>query len=128
MKEIIVDSEYKLLEKMIDIALILKLPEKYMLLPRQKEFIIYTILISHKGLPLESKEMVSEISKKMGIKNADVYNYRKILKDKGWLNQTMTGFSLPPFLNFSKKSLPKTLNLNYRIVLDDNTQREKDNK
>lgn len=103
--------------KIIDLAILLKLPEKYHLFPREKEFLVNTILLSNEGLPLEGGLMVKEICSRLGLKKADVYNYRRILKSKGWLMQTINGFELLPFLDFSKKQIPSTLNVNYILKL-----------
>lgn len=117
MKIIKLESEYDMIIKIIEVALLLKLPAKYSLLPREKEFLANTILLDNKGILLESKEMVNEICIKMEIKKPDVYNYRNILKKKGWLMQTTTGFELLPFLNFSNKKIPSVLNLNYTLKI-----------
>ena len=103
--------------KIIEMALLLKLPSKYFLLPREKEFLANTIVLSNEGIPIEGREMVLRICKEMGVKKADVYNYRNILKKKGWLMQTTTGFELIPFLDFSKKKIPSVLNVNYRLKI-----------
>lgn len=104
--------------KMIDLALLLILPEKYFLLPREKEFLANTILLVNEGVPIEGTDMVKKICLAMGVKKADVYNYRNILKKKGWLMQTTTGFELLPFLDFSKKKIPTSLKINYNLKIE----------
>jgi hypothetical protein len=118
MKVIKIEDEYNMILKMIDLALLLKLPSKYSLLPREKEFLANTILLSNKKIALESGDMVNAICDKMLIKKADVYNYRKTLKRKGWLMQTVTGFELLPFLDYSKKKIPSSLKINYNLVIE----------
>ncbi len=118
MKVIKIENKYDMIIKMIDLALLLKLPSKYFLLPREKEFLANTILLSNDGVPIEGKEMVDKICHTMNIKKADVYNYRKILKKKGWLMQTTTGFELIPFLDFSKKKIPSSLNIHYNLKIE----------
>lgn len=117
MKIIHIESKYEMIVKIIEMALLLKLPSKYFLLPREKEFLANTIVLSNEGIPIEGREMVLRICKEMGVKKADVYNYRNILKKKGWLMQTTTGFELIPFLDFSKKKIPSVLNVNYRLKI-----------
>jgi hypothetical protein len=106
-----------MIARIIDLAILLKLPEKYHLFPREKQFLIHTILLSNEGFPLEGGSMVKEICNKLSLKKADVYNYRRILKSKGWLMQTINGFELLPFLDFSKKQIPSTLKVNYILKL-----------
>jgi len=118
MKVIKIESKYDMIIKMIDLALLLKLPSKYFLLPREKEFLANTILLSNQGTLIEGKDMVDKICTTMGVKKADVYNYRNILKKKGWLMQTTAGFELIPFLDYSKKKIPYTLNINYNLKIE----------
>lgn len=118
MKVIRVEDKYEMIVKIIDLALLLKLPPKYFLLPREKQFLANTILLSDEGFLLEGGEMVNEVCNRMGVKKADVYNYRNILKKKGWLMQTTTGFELIPFLDFSKKKIPTSLKINYNLKIE----------
>jgi hypothetical protein len=118
MKVIKIENKYDMLIKIIELALLLKLPSKYSLLPREKEFLANSILLSNEGVLLEGSEMVTKICKQMEVKKADVYNYRNILKKKGWLMQTATGFELISFLDFSKKKIPSNLNINYNLKIE----------
>jgi len=101
--------------KIIELALLLKLPSKYFLHPREKEFLANTIILSSEGFPIEGKDMVIQLCSKMNIKKVDVYNYRNILKKRGWLMQTATGIELIPFLDFSNKKIPSVLNIDYKL-------------
>lgn len=117
MKVIVIKDKYEMISKMVDLALLLVLPEKYSLLPREKEFLINSIIFHSEGVELEKSDMVNSLCKKMGVKKADIYNYRKRLKEKGWLMQTTTGFELLPFLDFSKKKIPSSLKLDYNLKI-----------
>lgn len=119
MKVIKVKSKYELLLKIIDLALVLKLSDKYMLREREKEFLAYTIILSNEGYAIESKEIVKAICQEMNIKPEDVYNYRNILKKKGWLMQTMDGFDLLSSLDYSDRDIPTSLEIKYKLQLED---------
>lgn len=118
MKLIKVKSKYDLLLKIIDLALVLKLPPDYNLRDREKEFLANTILLANEGYSLEGREMVKAICKEMKIKSDDVYNYRNILKKKGWLMQTTDGFELLPSLDFTDRDIPTSLEIKYKLQLD----------
>lgn len=118
MKVIKIADKYDMIIKIIDLALLLKLPSKYELKYREKEFLANTILLSNEGLLLEGSDMVNAICSKMGVKKADVYNYRNILKKKGWLMQTVTGFELLPFLDYSNKKIPSSLKIEYNLKIE----------
>lgn len=115
MKIIKLNSKYELLSIMIDLTLILKLPAEFSLRDREKEFLIHTIMLSNEGYTLESSEMVKAISKVMKIKPDDVYNYRKILKNKGWLVQTVDGFELLSALDYTDRDIPQDLEIKYKL-------------
>ncbi len=115
MKIIKLNSKYELLSIMIDLALILKLPKEFGLRDREKEFLIHTIILSNEGYTLESAEMVKTIAKLMNIKPDDVYNYRKILKNKGWLVQTIDGFELLSALDYTDRDIPNDIEIKYKL-------------
>jgi DNA-binding MarR family transcriptional regulator len=117
MKVIKLKSKYEMLSKIIDLAITLKLPEKFSLRDREKEFLIHNILLSNEGYSLESGELVKEICKEMKIKPDDVYNYRNILKKKGWLSQTTDGFELLSVLDFSDRDIPNELEIKYKLQI-----------
>lgn len=116
MKVIKLNSKYELLEKIIDLAIILKLGSDYYLRDREKEFLIKTIILSNEGYTLESKEMVKAIAKSMRITSDDVYNYRRILKNKGWLVQTVDGFELLNALDYTDRDIPKQIEIKYKLT------------
>lgn len=115
MSNIICNDPYEFMSKWIDIATILNMPEKYKLKDREKEFLVNTILYSSNGVDIESKEMVELLCKAMKIKPANVYNYRKILKDKHWLEQTPTKLKLLDVIDYTYRELPKELNFKFKI-------------
>lgn len=114
-----VDSKKDFLNKLIDLTILLKLPEEFILRDREKDFLINTILLNHEGLSLESKSMVNTICTQMGIKKVDVYNYRNILKKKGWLIQTIDGLQLLSALDFSSKAIPKVINFKFTLKIEE---------
>lgn len=118
MKIIKVKNKYELLIKMIDLAILLKLPPKYALREREKEFLAHTILLSNEGYAIESGEIVTTICELMKIKKEDVYNYRNILKKRGWLMQTPTGFELLAALDFSDRDIPESLEIRYKLAIN----------
>ncbi len=118
MKIIKVHSKYELLIKMIDLAILLKLPPKYGLREREKEFLAHTILLSNEGYAIEGAEVVNEMCKLMSIKKEDVYNYRNILKKRGWLKQTVDGFELLSALDFSDRDIPESLEIRYKLKIE----------
>lgn len=116
MKVIKLNSKYDLLKKIIDLAIILKLGDEYYLRDREKEFLIHSIILSNEGYGLESKEMVKAIAKSMRITSDDVYNYRRILKNKGWLVQTVDGFELLSALDYTDRDIPTELEIKYKLT------------
>jgi hypothetical protein len=117
MKVIKVNSKYDLLKIMIDLAITLKLGDDYYLRDREKEFLIHSIILSNEGYSLESSETVKTICKLMKIKPDDVYNYRNILKRKGWLNQTPDGLELLSALDYSDRNIPKDIEIKYKLSI-----------
>jgi hypothetical protein len=117
MKVIKVNSKYEMIQKMIDLAILLKLPEQYFLRDREKEFLIHCIILSNEGYSLESGEIVKAICKLMRIKPDDIYNYRNVLKRKGWLNQTPDGLELLSSLDYSDRSIPTELEIKYKLTV-----------
>lgn len=115
MSNIICKHPYEFISKWIDIATILGMPEEYKLKDREKEFLVNTIIYSSNGVDIESKEMVDLLCKSMKIKPANVYNYRKILKDKRWLEQTPTKLKLIDVIDYTYRELPKELNFRFKI-------------
>lgn len=119
MSNIKCNSPYDFLSKWIDITTILGIPEKNELRDREKEFLINTILYNSNGVEIHSKEMVDLICKTMKIKPDNVYNYRKILKNKEWLIQTPTQYKLLPALDFSKREIPNQLSIKFTLKIDE---------
>lgn len=114
-----VKSKKEFLSKIIDLTILLKLPEQYALRDREKEFLVNSIIITNKGFQLESSEMVKEICKEMNIKSSDVYNYRNILKKKGWLIQTAYGLESLAALNYFNREIPKSIDFQIKLQLRD---------
>ena len=115
MSLVLVKSKKELLSKALDLAFSLKLPKDQHLKDREKEFLISMIVLNNKGIKLESTEMVKLISEDMGIKNNDVYNYRNILKKKGWLIQTVDGLQLLKSLDYSSRPIPNKMDFKISI-------------
>lgn len=112
-----VSSKKEFLSIMIDLILLLKLPEEYVIREREKEFLVTSILLNNDGYALESSEMVKAICKEMKIKPDDVYNYRNILKRKGWLMQTVDGLQLLMALDYSDKNIPEQIDFKFSLKL-----------
>lgn len=112
-----VNTKKEFLSIMIDLVLLLKLPEEYILRDREKEFLVNSILLNNEGYSLESSEMVKAICKVMKIKGDDVYNYRVILKKKGWLMQTPDGLQLLMALDYSDKNIPEQIDFKFSLKL-----------
>lgn len=110
-----VKNVVELYVKMLELMEVLSLPKEMIIGDRQKEFIAVNLYIRKtKKYSLESLEMGKEICKLMGIQMKDVYNYRKVLKDKNWLIQTTQGLELPHFIN----SFPLTKNVDFKCKLE----------
>lgn len=118
MKVIKIEDEYALLMMLINLAILLKLPSKYNLREREKEFLANCALYSSKGITLESTEMVSQLCKVMNMKPSDIYTYRNKLKNKGWFIQTTSGLDLLPALDFNNKKIPKYIKLQYKLEIE----------
>lgn len=111
------ESKQQFLTTLIDLTLLLKLPAKFYLRPKEKEFLVNSIVLSNEGYSLESTEMVRAICKIMDIKHTDVYTYRNILKKKGWLIQTTDGLNLLSALDYSKKKIPLEQKFNFTLKI-----------
>jgi hypothetical protein len=114
-----VKSKKEFLSKMIDLTLLLKLPKQYYLRDREKEFLINSILLTNQGYELESAEMVRAVCSEMNINSSDVYNYRNILKKKGWLIQTVDGLELLLALDYSDRNIPEVIDFKVTLKLDE---------
>lgn len=114
-----VKSKKEFLSKIIDLTILLKLPKQYALTDREKEFLINSILITNQGFQLESSEMVKSICKEMSINSSNVYNYRNILKKKGWLIQTVDGLELLLALDYSDRNIPEAVDFKITLKLDE---------
>lgn len=110
-------SKKEFLTKLIDLTLLLKLPSEFYLREKEKEFLIYNIILSNEGYALEGSEIIKIICSEMNIKNADVYNYRNILKKKGWLIQTVDGLQLLSSLDFSNRKIPSEVKFNFILKI-----------
>lgn len=115
MSVIKVSSKKEFLSKLIDIVILVKLPQEFSLREREKEFLVNTILLNNEGYSLESGEMVKAICTEMKIKNDDVYNYRNILKKKGWLMQTKDGLQLLMALDYSDRNIPNEIEFKFTL-------------
>lgn len=115
MSVIKVSSKKEFLSKLIDIVILVKLPQEFSLREREKEFLVNTILLNNEGYSLESGEMVKAICAEMKIKNDDVYNYRNILKKKGWLMQTKDGLQLLMALDYSDRNIPNEIEFKFTL-------------
>ena len=111
------ESKQQFLTTLIDLTLLLKLPAKFYLRPKEKEFLVNSIVLSNEGYSLESTEMVRAICKIMDIKHTDVYTYRNILKKKGWLIQTTDRLNLLSALDHSKKKIPLEQKFNFTLKI-----------
>jgi hypothetical protein len=112
-----VNSRKEFLSKLIDVVILVKLPIEYSLRDREKEFLVNTILLNNEGYALESGEMVKAICAEMKIKNDDVYNYRNILKKKGWLTQTTDGLQLLMALDYSDRNIPEEIEFKFTLKI-----------
>lgn len=110
-----VNSKKEFLSKLIDIVIMVKLPREYYLRDREKEFLVNTILLNNEGYALESGEMVKAICTEMNVKSDDVYNYRNILKKKGWLMQTIDGLQLLMALDYSDRNIPDEIEFKFTL-------------
>lgn len=117
MKDIKVENETDLLIMVINLALLLKLPYKYYLTEREKQFLARCAIHSSNGISLESTEIVDLLCKDLNMKTSDIYSYRSKLKKKGWFIQTIDGFDLLPALNFKNKKIPRSIRLDYKIEI-----------
>lgn len=112
-----VSSKKEFLSKLIDIVIMVKLPQEFFLREREKEFLVSTILLNNEGYQLESAEMVKAICAEMKIKSDDVYNYRNILKKKGWLTQTKDGLQLLMALDYSDRNIPNEIEFKFTLKI-----------
>ena len=109
-----VKSVVELYVKMIELMEVLVLHKDMAIGTRQKEFIATNLYIKKtKKYSVESLNMGKSICELMGIEMKDVYNYRKVLKDKNWLIQTTEGLELPHFIN----SLPLTKTVDFKCKI-----------
>lgn len=115
MSVIKVKSKEEFLQKIIDLTLLLKLPEQYYLRGREKEFLINSVILNNQGFMLESSGMVKSICSKMSINRGDVYNYRNILKKKGWLIQTVDGLELLSSLDYYNRKIPESIDFKFTL-------------
>lgn len=87
----------------IDIISALYRDDRDWLRPREKEFLVYNLLLKSRGLDIKSSESVAELKTLMGFSSKDdVYNYRNRLKAKGWLEQTRDDIVFPSIIDIFK--------------------------
>lgn len=119
MKVIEKSSRREYLEFFLDIFQIMNFPYDQRIRGRKREFIIHSMSMFNEGWDLYTPEAVTEISERMKFSNeGEVYNYRKVLKEKKFFFQNKNGVHLIPPLCL-KKIYPK---LNYKFTVQINGQ------
>jgi hypothetical protein len=104
----------------IDLISALYREEKDWLRPREKEFLVYNLLLKSRGLDIKSSESVAELKVLMGFSSKDdVYNYRNRLKAKGWLEQTRDDIVFPSIIDIFRGEDSNTIKkkIDYKFSL-----------
>lgn len=116
MRQIEFTKEWDYVSYFVDVFQLLSVPAKDRATKKNKEFLTHLVIMHAQGWNIDSSEGVMEVAQRMNFKNRDeVYNYRKALKKRGLIEQTVTGLSLIKGLQLKKIPTSLTVKFNMRL-------------
>lgn len=102
------------------------LPKDKVPTDREEDFLVQCVLFNSEGIDIGTKEAVKRLNKSLRLSRNNVYVLRSMLRDKGWLVQTVEGLKLHPTIDFRDMPIPRKFNFKFALEYNEGENRQTD--